>query len=264
MILSRRVALDGVQLDQVDSRIIIQGIEPAAGKDQLSSVSLGGGTGSRVTGEHRDSLDIAVRFTINEKSYKPQARAEVFEKAVKWASAGGWLTVNYKPERKIRVIAAQLPAEGDMRRRNEYTITFRAYGVPYWQQSEAGSLRLNGVSSWSGGFGVAGSRGTVMEITFTNTSGSTCNTFSIVCGASSMSFSDLGLGSGEALVIDHDDNGRRCLLRIRIRSTGGVYRSVMAKRSGSDDLYVNPGLNTVIMSAQRSGQLMMSCYGRFA
>lgn len=265
MILHRRVALDGVQLDQVDNRIIIQGIEPAAGKDQLTTISLAGGAGSRVTSEHRDSLDIAVRFTINEKSYRPQARAEVFEKVMKWAANGGWLTVNYKPDRRIRVIAAQLPAEGDLHKRSEFVITFRAYGVPYWQQAEASSLRLNGVSSVSRSFGVDGSRQTVMDITFKNTSGSTCNTLTITCGGSSLSFSDLGLAHNETLVIDHNDTGRQCLQRIRILNAAGTsYRSAMSKRSGSDDLFVNPGVNNVVLSAQRSGTLLISCAGRFA
>ena len=110
MILRRRVALDGIELDSVDSRILIQGIEPAAGKDQITAVILWGGTGSRVTAEHRDSLDIVVRFTINEKSYRPAERGEVLEKVCAWAAAGGWMTVNYKPDRRIRVICAQMPS----------------------------------------------------------------------------------------------------------------------------------------------------------
>ena len=46
MQLMRRAALDGVQLDSLDDRIIIQSIEPAAGKDTLSAVSLGGADGT--------------------------------------------------------------------------------------------------------------------------------------------------------------------------------------------------------------------------
>ena len=69
MILSKRVALDGVQLDSVDSRILIQRVETAAGKETIDAASLWGGSGSRVTGIHRDSLDVVVSFSINEKSY---------------------------------------------------------------------------------------------------------------------------------------------------------------------------------------------------
>ena len=264
-VMAHEVSLNGQSLGDVDDRILVAGISSDAGKETVGTVSPFGRPGQRITGVHRDSLDIAVRFTINEKSYRPQARAEVFEKVMKWAANGGWLTVNYKPDRRIRVIAAQLPAEGDLHKRSEFVITFRAYGVPYWQQAEASSLRLNGVSSVSRSFGVDGSRQTVMDISFKNTSGSTCNTLTITCGSSSLSFSDLGLAHNETLVIDHNDTGRQCLQRIRILNAAGTgYRSAMSKRSGSDDLFVNPGVNNVALSAQRSGTLLISCAGRFA
>ena len=138
MKLTRRAALDGVQLDEIDSRILIQGIEPAAGKDQLTTVSLWGGVGSRVTGEHRDSLDIAVKFSLDIKKGQYQERSEIFEKVMAWAEKGGWLTVSQKPDRRIRVFCAQKPAEGDpLEWTNRYSITFRACGVPYWQQETA-------------------------------------------------------------------------------------------------------------------------------
>ena len=82
MKLTRRAALNGVQLDEIDSRILIQGIEPAAGKDQLTTVSLWGGVGSRVTGEHRDTLDVIVKFSLDIKKRQYQERSEVFEKVM--------------------------------------------------------------------------------------------------------------------------------------------------------------------------------------
>ena len=64
MQLRHRVALDGRQLDEIDWRIMIQKIETADGKENISAVSLMGGSGSRVTSEHRDSLDVTVKFTL--------------------------------------------------------------------------------------------------------------------------------------------------------------------------------------------------------
>ena len=58
MQLRHRVSLNGIQLDAQDSRILIKGIEEVAAKDQISTVSLWGADGSRVTGQHRDSLDV--------------------------------------------------------------------------------------------------------------------------------------------------------------------------------------------------------------
>ena len=264
MILSRRVALDGAQLDQVDERILIQAVEAGAGKDTVSATPLYGGSGSRVTNRHRESLDIAVKFTINEKSYHPEERADVLERVVAWAANGGWLTVNYKPGRKIRVIAAQLPGEGDARKRNQYTITFRAYGVPYWQ-SDPAKATVSGTDA-SGGIEIPGSAETLADVQVQNISGMTVESVVVGVGDSRFHFGSLGLGGNETLVIDHQDDGEMCLLRIRIKSAGGVYRSVMDKRIGysSDDLRVKPGAATVLLRAQRSCRMTVSCPGRFA
>lgn len=259
MILKRRAALDGVQLDEVDSRILIQKIEPAAGKEKIESTVLWNGSGSRMTGFHRESLDIEITFSINEKSYRPGERAGVLEKANRWAAAGGMLTVGYKPGRQIRVIAAQLPGEGDAMNRNQYTITFRAFGVPFWQESEPGRVRITG-SSGSAAFGVNGNQETVMNASFRNTGSGTINTLTINAGGI-FKFQNLGLGPGETLTIDHPDDGRRSLLRIRIGS-----RSAMAARTAdsSHDLTIQPGIRTVSFTAGGSGTMEFSCSGRFA
>ena len=262
MRLMRRAALNGVQLDEIDNRILIQKIEPASGKDQFNAVSLWDRPGNRVNKKHRDYVDVTVTFSMDIKKNAFTERSEVFEKVMSWAMGGGWLTLSQKPERKIRVIAAQLPAEGDpLEWTNRYSITFRAYGVPYWQQEAASQLQVRGVSSLSRQFGVAGNVRSVMDVNFTNTSGGTINSFSISCGGSSISLTGLGLGNGETLTIDHPDDGEKSWLRIRI---GG--RSVLGCRSAgsSNDLYVNPGVITASMSAGGSGTLLLSCNGRFA
>ena len=82
-----------------------------------------------------------------------------------------------------------------------------------------------------------------------------------------MSFTDLGLASGETLVIDHNDTGKGCVLRLWIMTAGGAWRtSVMDKRSAgsSDDLYVTPGVKMITVTAQRSGKITVMSSGRFA
>lgn len=265
MILSRRVALNGVQLDGIDNRILIQGIRPSAGKEQISAVSIYGGTGQRVTGQHRDTLDVSVIFSMRIRKTDLAARSELFEKVCGWAASaanGGWLTLNYKQNRRLRVRCAQLPDEGDLREwTNRYTIVFRAYSVPYWQQITPETLTVTGASSATQTFTVPGTTQSVLGLEFLNTSSSTCDTFSITAGSSTFSLTDLGLAAGETLVVDHTADG---ILRIRIH--GSSWRSVMAKRTAesSDDLYVNPGEISVSMTAQRAGTLTISCAGRFA
>jgi len=257
MRLSHRVALNGVQLDSIDNRILVQGVEEAAGKDQISTVSLFGGSGERITNQHRDSLDVTVRFSINIKKTDMQARNDVFERVCAWAAGGGWLTLNYKAGRRLNVICAQLPAAGDMWNwTNVYAIVFRACGVPYWQQDAQNSIRANG-STITRQIGVGGSATTVLDITFRCNSG-TCSTFRVVAGSSMIELTGLSLSAGQTLTIDHTAEG---LLRIM---AGGV--SALSKRTAasSDDLYVNPGTVTVTVTTQGSGTLTISCAGRYA
>lgn len=263
MKLSRRPALNGIFLDEIDNRILIQGVETAAGKDSVSAVSVYGNAGQRMTGEHRDTLEVTVSFSMLIRRTDLAARADLFERACAWAASGkgGWLTLNFRPDRRLRVDYVAMPAMGDITRwTNRYTFTFRAYAVPYWQQETPTMLRMRSVSSADRQFGVSGNAQTVMDVEFQNTSGGTVDAFSFTAGESTFAFANLGLADGEALVIDHAADG---ILRIRIR--GDAWRSALDKRTpeSSDDLYVEPGQTRILMTAGGAGTLTVRCFGRF-
>lgn len=266
MQLKHRVALDGVQLDEIDSRILIQKIETGDGKENINIVSLGGESGARVTSIHRDSLDVTVKFAIRLRKTEMAERESVLEKANAWAYYGGWLTTNYKSNRRIRVFRAQAAGAGDPWDWTKvYAIVFRACGVPYWQEEAPQAIVRTNTRSENMVIGVNGSQRTVVDAIFQNTSGGTIDEFEIGTGLSWMGFEDLGLGSGESLVIDHHDDGKRNLLRIRILGGSG-YRSALGARTedSSHDLEIGPGSNRVQMSAEGNGRITISACGRFA
>ena len=267
MQLRHRVALDGVQLDEVDSRIMIQRIETGDGKENITTVSLMDGNGSRVTNMHRESIDITVKFCIRLKKRSMEEREEVLEKANAWALGGGWLTASTKSNRRIRVFRAQAAGAGDPWEWTKvYAIAFRACGVPYWQESNPVQVVRQNTSSETMQLVVNGSEKSVLEASFRNTSGSTCNTLSINTGESLMDFEDLGLADGETLEIDHEDTGKRCDLRLRIKNASGVYRSAraMRKTNSSNELTVLPGTHNIVFAAQRAGTITVISRGRFA
>lgn len=267
MVLKHRVALDGVELDSIDDRIMISRVETGDGKENISTVSLWDGvSGSRVTAVHRDSLDVTVKFRIRLKKRQMAEREEVLEKVNIWAAAGGVLTTNNKPGRKITVFRAQAAGTGDpWDWTKEYSIIFRACGVPFWQESEPTTVTVTGTQA-TAEITAGGSEPTAAEVSFTNTSGSSCGSFTVQIGEESIGLSSLALAAGETLVIDRPDNGKRCYTRIRIRSTGGVWRSVLEKRSSGsyEALTVMPGTNSILMIAQRTGEMTVSVCGRFA
>lgn len=264
MQLSRRVSLNDVQLDEIDSRIIVAGIEEEAPRLNFSAVSRFGAAGQRVTSRHRDTLDVTVKFAIRVTRRNLEARSELFEKVAGWAAGGGWLKVNYKPNRRLRVVCTALPAAGDQADWDtEYEITFRAYGVPYWRQATPATLTVASTKSMSRVMEIAGTTDSVLEVSFTNISGMEINTLSVETAKSRFDFKSLGLKADETLSIDHTAEG---LLRIRIKSAAGVWRSALAKRTtdSADELVVSPGMATIGLTAQRAGKVTLSCYGRFA
>ena len=263
MILSRRVALNGAELDQIDRRILVSGIEEAAPKFTQTTSARMGIDGARMTVDRRDNLDVTVKFGIKIRRDDMEARSELLEQVTAWAMAGGWLTVGHRPGRRLRVICSQAPAPGDQYAWNsDYSVTFRALGVPYWQQEDPNSFSISATRASERALEVGGTAPSVLELSLSNTSGSTLDDFSLSAAGSTMAFRGLGLANGETLELDHTDDG---ILRIRIRSAAGAWRSAMVKRTAAsaDELVVRPGSVPVSWVCKRAGTLVVRCFGRY-
>ena len=266
MNLAHRVSLDHVQLDEIDPRIIIKGIDCGAGKDNVTAVATGRGDGTRITGKRRESVEVQVRFSMNIRRNTMEERAAVLEAVKAWAAAGGWMRVNYKPNRRLYVDEVVTPGEGDLwKRTSEYTIVFRAHAIPFWMENAAVSAVTRTNKEASGTIAVAGSAETPAELTLENMSGALINKAEITIGSDKMAFEALELAASESLVIDHSITKGKFVIRIRIRNAAGNYRSVLAKRTetSADEFMMAPGDNAFSFSAQRACRLTVSCRGRF-
>lgn len=253
MILSRRVSLGGVQLDSLDNSIVIKSVDPGVPHESVNAVNRMGGFGQRMTRHHWETLEVSVKFAIDLPKTQMIARRAVFDKIIKWAIGGGWLTTNQMNGKRMYAEKAVIPSGGDMREwMSEYTIIFRAYGVPFWQDATA-------TADVSGVLTVPGILRTVCDAEIANGGSSTIDSLTVTAGNSTMEFSELGLAAGETLKIGHGNDG---VLWLRIYSNN-TYRSVLDKRTGgsADDLYVDPGVRSVSAS---SGTASFSCYGRYA
>lgn len=253
MKLSRRIALNGQQLDEVHAAVVIRSINTGATRETVQAVSLMGGSGQRITNRHWDTMEVAVNYAINIPKKQQEARRAVFDAVNAWAMSKGWLTVNYIPGRQLYVDSVNLPNSADLWNwSEEFTITFTAYAVPFWQDSTA-------TVSTGASITVPGMAETVCDAEITNGSGSTIDTMTVAVGESVFSFTGLGLANGEKLEITHNEKG---ILIIRIY-TGAMVRSALDKRTGgSDDLYVKPGANAITVSAQ-GVTWSVSCRGRY-
>lgn len=278
MILRHRVALNEAQLDELDSRVMVCAIEESAAAETIGAVSRFGGVGQRMTNRHRESLDVVVKFALRIKK-DMEARQELFARVIGWAMAardGAWLTVGHKPGKRLWTQLVALPPEGDQATWNgEYSLTFRAYGVPHWQDITPTTLIVGSTKGLTREIPIEGTADSVLQIIFENLSGMEIATVGIqaesAAGVNRIELNSLGLKAGETLVIGHDNEG---LLHIRIRSVGGSssmggvenVRSVLHRRTAesADDLWVGPGTCRVTFAAQRAGKLTVYCYGRYA
>ena len=256
MILSRRAALGGVELDELAREIVIRNIDPGLTRENVQAVSRMGGVGSRITGEHMDLLEASVTFAIDLPKKEITARREIFDAVKNWALAKGWFTTSEMPEKRMYVDKAILPAGGDMWDwLAEYTITLRAYNVPFWQDETPLKAVSGTNASGSLTVEVGGNTESVLDATFENKSGMTINNFWIQANGNRITLSGLGLGGSQTLSISHGTDG---LLRIRKGST-----DVYSKYTGADDLYVNPGSIAVTFQADRAGILTVQSVGRY-
>ena len=259
MVLTRRVALGGAQLDEVSNKIVIRGINTGIPHEKIDAVNRMGGWGQRITMQHWSTMDVIVRFAIDVPKKNLAQRRTIWEEVVSWALQKGWLTVDYMPNRRMYVDKVILPSSGDLWTwTDDFQITFLAYNVPFWQDVNPTSVAYRGVSSWTATIGVPGQFRTVADVTFHNATSDTMTSFSITIGGRTLALSGISLAGGADLVISHGTDG---LLRVTAGGTS-VYDKITAE--SSEDLYIDPGTASISMTAGKSGNITVSCYGRYA
>lgn len=255
MILTRRVALDGIQLDELDERIIIRSVDVSVPKETVDAVTHAGRSGQRMTLQHWDSLSVTVAFAIDIPKRALAERRAVWETVIAWAIKRGWLTVGHMPGRRMWADKVILPSAGDLWDWTaDYSLSFIAYGVPFWQDEVPASATADLVAGEIA-LEVPGMAQTVLDVTFQNISGMPIKNIEVSAAGNTITLNNVNLQANQALTISHGTDG---LLRI----TAGD-ESVYSLYTGSDDLYVDPGPVTVQVNATRAGRVTVSATGRY-
>lgn len=256
MILSRRVSLGGVQLDEIHEGVVIRSVDPGVPHESADAVDRFGGWGQRMAGQHWESLDASVTFAINVKKTDMALRREIFDEVVAWALRKGWLRTNQMPDRRLYIDKVTVPGGGDMRNwLSEYTIGLRAYNVPFWETETAETVTRANITSGTVQIEIGGTAPGVLDLEFRNISGQTISNFSVKAGNRTMKLQGVNITASETLKFSHGTDG---ILRI----TSGS-RNVYSLLSGADDLYVEPGTATVTVEATRAGALTLSNHARW-
>ena len=234
------VSLNGTQLYNVDSSIIIQGIDEQTLNMNPTAASHAGLNGQHFISLEKRYRDVVISFAINERDFTK--RRKIFGKVCTWARDGGQLRVGYRStDHVLNVVCTALPALANVSQwTNPLQITFRAYDIPYWIDN-IGIGQAPSESSTDTSFVVEnpGTMPTKLEIMFTNNSGSTCNSVTITSGSQKIRLTSLGLASGETLFINYNSKDIQSMY---IRN-GSANRSVMAKRTtdSNDDIWMPVG-----------------------
>lgn len=259
MILSHRVALNGVQLDQIDPRIMVKGVSTQSARENDIATSIAGG-GQRFTRKRRDSLDITVRIGLRIFDDEMDEREELLEAVNAWANTvPAILTTTQKPGRQIYVESVKTPAPGDPYEwTNEFTYTFTAYAVPNWEDTEATTEELEEGDEGDGTITMDCSAETVADVLVHNVSGEQVDSLALMINGCVMAFSNMGLTNGSYLTLDHVRISGKNVLRARIGNT-----SVLAKRSGADEFVMKPGENEISYSTDGNVVIIVSAKGRY-
>ena len=92
MILSKRVALGGDYLDELDDSIVIRSVDPGVAHESTGTVNRMGGWGSRLTNQHWESRDVTVSFAI-----------DIPKRELTVSSLGVWTAEGYRALRSLGI-----------------------------------------------------------------------------------------------------------------------------------------------------------------
>lgn len=255
------VYLNGVGMHEISRDVVINSIDENAVTMQTATLASGTRVGQRVTARTRGYLEVDISFSLrNIKNY--QRRADTLDAVNAWAMAGGEMEVNYRPDKRLRVTCDSLPAAGYMRDwTDEYTIAFRAYEIPFWEDA-----RESAVTRTTAGETITivrmGTAPTPLCFTCKNMGSGAADTASISAGGHTISFSGLGLAVGETLALDYDESGMQ---RIRILSQSGSARDAYDARTAesADDILLEKANESVTMRAAQRMEWRLSHRGRY-
>lgn len=236
-------ALNGIGLDELDSRIYVEDIKESTKVAQDTMQRAYGGL-FPLNEPGRESTVITVQFMM--KIRDRAERSEVIQRIRGWA-AQGWFTMNTRPGQRIWVYCTKEAEYGAFDRSARCEIEFTAYGEACWQNITPVSVSgTAAVGTTTAEITPDGTRKAYLEAEITPPSG-TLTAVSVSIGGKSITLNGLSVTNAAPLVIRYDE------LQILHIESGGV--SQLSKRSAAsaDDLMLEAGQkNTVTLTVDRA------------
>ena len=251
------VSLDNKKLTSISPYIIIKSVEEQSPNVNIAVTSVASGIGQRVTQIERRFMDVVVKFAINLMKGHESQRTQILNDVNKWGAEGKTLRVSNRPNVHLSVMMVTQLAPGYVRKWNEeYSITFRAYTVPFWENDEVTSVTLKNQSSASASLSLSSNAKTPLRVYVKNTSQSSLTSIEFSCNGKKIKIDGLSVASGGNVDVDYE-NGL-----ITIETNG---KSAYSKRTAdsSDDVWLFPGGNTVSFKSNVAAEWQVYCYERW-
>lgn len=197
------VILNGASILTASNKIIAVRAPENPIQNEVISETNGVLSGRNIIDQRRADLNISVFVKIREL-YDMPARMEVVNRLNTWAAAGGILKISYRPGMQLPVKLIKPAAPGDILDYNtEIELLFAANGLPFWQDA---TQTVENLSTGSGSIAIPGNAPTTVD--FTIICNSSVSDLTLTIAGKTLSFSDIGAQSGDAITITHDDFGR--------------------------------------------------------
>jgi len=234
------VTLNGISLESIHPAILITDVQYPPVAYERESISIVNRDGARIHRSYKEKSEVTISFMIRE--YDVYNRQLICQDICKWAMDGGRLMTNDRPLQFLDCIVDSFPAvESTKGWTEELTITFAAYGIPYWQdliQTElkptAGSTsvlisgKVPGNSPWA-----------LVDVDITPSD--TLTRIEIVISSTKHNLSQqkfvlsgMSVPANQTVTISHDENG---VVRIYRNSY-----NLLRFQEGKDDLIAKCGI----------------------
>jgi len=252
MMRHQQVWLNGMDLASVHPSVLLQHINEGELKLTQRWNDRPGG-GQMLLSNQYQQKEILIEFAIRDgRDY--DRRLEAFTAVCQWAAGGGWLEVSSRPGQRIYVALSQMPTIGRLREWTEtMSVHFLAGWYPFWEAVEP-TMATGSGESGTISISAPGTAQSCLEAKITSSSGLTSiKLANDATGTEIIIARSTPITAGKEISIAYDD---RHLMKITADGT-----ELMRWRTGSDDILLNPGANTIRYELSASGTVQLIAGG---
>lgn len=248
MISRYEVVLNNVSMADLNENLLILDVSHEQPKFQRETVHVAGREGLVIENQYRETASVTITFELH--IYGIAERQSALDSVISWARNGGILKTNDREGQRLVCICDKFPSVNSVKRwTDSLSITFSAYGIPYWEDEQASVITLSGKNA-SGNMEVSGNGGNAL-VSCEITARATLSQIRVNAGSSFIELSGINIPANGVVKIGYGNDG---VLSIKYGNT-----SLMNKRTaGSSDDLVVPSGKTSTFSITASASVLVA------